>query len=64
MKIKIAVEFEKEIDPDDTQYASSTKDDIIRAITTTHPELKPTGEWVFLTDLDKYYDYGVIDERY
>lgn len=32
MKIKIAVEFEKEIEGDNNWYASSTKDDIVKAV--------------------------------
>ena len=62
MKIKIAVEFEKEIEGDNNYYASSTKDDIVRAVVEEHPELKPTGEWMFITSMDKGYGVGVLYE--
>lgn len=60
MKIKIAVEFEVDIEEYNNQKVDVLKNKIINAVQTHHEHLIPTGEWCFVTDKEKEYAIGVF----
>lgn len=60
MKVKIAVEFEIDIDKYTDNKMVETKNKIINAVQEQHKHIIPTGEWCFITDDEKEYEEGVF----
>lgn len=64
MKIKIAVEFEVDIEEYSDQKLDVVRNKIINAVQEQHKHIIPTGEWCFITDDEKEYKDGVFYNEY
>lgn len=61
-KIKIAVEFEAEVDTSDEYFPVNLAQIIEKAVTKAHNDIKPTHDFCFLLDSDKDYRLGNFDD--
>lgn len=61
-KIKIAVEFEAEVDTSDKYFPENLAQIIERSVTEAHNDIKPTHDFCFLLDSDKDYRLGNFDD--
>lgn len=64
MKVKIAVEFEIDIEEYTDHKMEVARSKIINAVQLKHKHIIPTGEWCFMTDEEKEYANGVFYSEY
>lgn len=60
MKVKIAVEFEIDIEEYTDHAMEVARNKIINAVQEQHKHIIPTGEWCFMTDEGKEYRNGIF----
>lgn len=60
-KIKIAVEFETEVDISNEYFANNIAQTIEKAVATTCKGINPTHDFCFMLDTDKDYRLGNFD---
>lgn len=60
MKVKIAVEFEIDINEYTNHTIEVARNKIINAVQEQHKHIIPTGEWCFITDDEKEHKDGVF----
>lgn len=60
MKVKIAVEFEVDIEEYTDHVMAVARNKIINAVQEQHKHIIPTGEWCFITNDEKGYKDGVF----
>lgn len=64
MKVKIAVEFEIDINEYTNHAMEVARNKIINAVQEQHKHIIPTKEWRFITDDEKRYVNGVFYNEY